>query len=132
MKLDFAPMEGITGRDFRELHAACFPGVDRYWLPFLSPAASHQLTPRQKRDLEPGALGRERLVPQVLTRDPADFLWAASAIAELGYEELNLNLGCPSGTVVSKGRGVGLLRDPEALDRFLEAIFAAAPIPFSV
>ena len=132
MKLDFAPMEGITGRDFRELHAACFPGVDRYWLPFLSPAASHQLTPRQKRDLEPGALGRERLVPQVLTRDPADFLWAASAIAELGYEELNLNLGCPSGTVVSKGRGAGLLRDPEALDRFLEAIFAAAPIPVSV
>ncbi len=132
MKLDFAPMEGITSRDFREAHAACFPGVDRYWLPFLSPASAHQLTPRQKRDLDPGPLGCARLVPQILSRDPADFLWAASAVAELGYPEVNLNLGCPSGTVVSKGRGAGLLRDPEALDRFLEAVFAAAPLPISV
>ena len=132
MTLDFAPMEGITSRAFRELHAACFPGVDRYWLPFLSPAGAHALTPRQKRDLEPGPLGCGRLVPQILTKEPADFLWAASAVAELGYREVNLNLGCPSGTVVGKGKGSGMLRDPEALDRFLEAIFAAAPIPISV
>lgn len=132
MTLDFAPMEGITSRAFRELHAACFPGVDRYWLPFLSPAGSRQLTPRQRRELEPGPLGLERLVPQVLTKDPEEFLWTASALAELGYGEVNLNLGCPSGTVVSKGKGAGMLRDPAALDRFLEAIFAAAPIPVSV
>ena len=132
MKLDFAPMEGITGRDFREVHGACFPGVDRYRLPFLSPAADHHLTPRQRRDLEPGALGLSRLLPQVLTKDPADFLWAASALAELGYTQADLNLGCPSGTVVGKGKGSGLLRDPAALDRFLETIFTAAPIPVSV
>lgn len=132
MRLDFAPMEGITGRDFREVHRACFPGVDRYRLPFLSPAADHHLTPRQRRDLEPGSLGLSRLLPQVLTKDPGDFLWAASALAELGYEQVDLNLGCPSGTVVGKGKGSGLLRDPAALDRFLEAIFAAAPIPVSV
>ncbi len=132
MRLDFAPMEGITGRDLREVHRACFPGVDRYRLPFLSPAADHHLTPRQRRDLEPGSLGLSRLLPQVLTKDPGDFLWAASALAELGYEQVDLNLGCPSGTVVGKGKGSGLLRDPAALDRFLEAIFAAAPIPVSV
>lgn len=132
MSLDFAPMEGVTGRDLRELHAACFPGVDRYWLPFLSPAANRQFTPRQRRELDPGPLGCRRLVPQVLTRDPADFLWAAAALGELGYEEVNLNLGCPSGTVVSKGKGAGMLRDPEALDRFLEAVFAAAPLPVSL
>ncbi len=132
MKLDFAPMEGITGRDFREVHAACFPGVDRYRLPFLSPAADRHLTPRQRRDLEPGPLGFARLLPQVLTKDPGDFLWAASALAELGYETVDLNLGCPSGTVVGKGKGAGMLRDPAALDRFLETVFAAAPLPISV
>lgn len=132
MRLDFAPMEGITGRDLRELHAVCFPGVDRYWLPFLSPASSHRLTPRQMRDLAPGTLGCVRLVPQVLTKDPEDFLWAAEAIGALGYRELNLNLGCPSGTVVSKGKGAGLLRDPEALDRFLDAVFSRTPISVSV
>ena len=132
LRLDFAPMEGITGRDFRELHAACFSGVERYWLPFLSPAAAHQLTPRQRHELEPGSLGCKRLVPQVLSRDPEDFLWAAEAIGELGYAEVNLNLGCPSGTVVSKGKGAGMLREPERLDRFLEAIFSRSPIPVSV
>ena len=132
MRLDFAPMEGITGRDLREVHAACFPGVDRYRLPFLSPAADHHLTPRQRRDLDPGSLGLARLLPQVLTKDPEDFLWAASALGELGYEQVDLNLGCPSGTVVGKGKGSGLLRDPAALDRFLEAIFAQAPLPVSV
>ena len=132
MKLDFAPMEGITGRDLREVHAACFPGVDRYRLPFLSPAADHHLTPRQRRDLDPGSLGLARLLPQVLTKDPDDFLWAAGALGDLGYAQVDLNLGCPSGTVVGKGKGSGLLRDPAALDRFLEAIFSAAPLPISV
>ena len=132
MTLDFAPMEGITGRDFRQVHAACFPGVDRYWMPFLSPASSHQLTARQLRELDPGPLGCERLIPQVLTKDPEDFRWAAAALGELGFREVDLNLGCPSGTVVSKGKGAGMLRDPDALDRFLEAIFTDAPLPISV
>ena len=93
MTLDFAPLEGITSRDFREVHAACFPGVDRYWIPFLSPTSARQLTARQLRELDPGPLGCERLVPQLLTKEPADFLWAAGAIAALGYREVNLNLG---------------------------------------
>ena len=101
MGLDFAPMEGISSRAFRETHAACFGGVERYWLPFFSPTSVHQLPPRQKRELEPGPLDIERLVPQVLTREPEDFLWAAEALGELGYGEVNLNLGCPSGTVTS-------------------------------
>ena len=132
MTLDYAPMEGVTSRDFREVHAACFPGVDRYWMPFLSPTAAHQLTARQLRELEPGPLGCARLVPQVLTRNADDFRWAAEAIGALGYPEVNLNLGCPSGTVVSKGKGAGMLRDPDALDRFLETIFTDAPLPISV
>lgn len=132
MRLDFAPMEGITGRAFRETHAACFAGVERYWMPFLSPTAEHKLTPRQLRELEPGSLGAARLVPQVLTRDPEDFLWAVTAIGELGYSEVNLNLGCPSGTVVGKGKGAGMLRDPAALDRFLDTVFSRSELPISV
>ena len=132
MRFDFAPMEGITGRTFRELHAAWFPGVDRYCLPFVSPTSVRQLTPRQRTELDPGALGCDRLLPQILTASAEDFLWCASAMAELGYREVNLNLGCPSGTVVGKGKGAGLLRDPGALDRFLEAIFSASPVAVSV
>ncbi len=132
MRFAFAPMEGITGRTLRELHAAWFPGADCYCLPFISPTETRQLTPKQRRELEPGTLGCGRLLPQILTKSPADFLWCAGEIAALGYREVNLNLGCPSGTVVGKGKGAGLLRDPAALDRFLEAIFRDAPIPVSV
>ena len=132
MRLYFAPLEGITGKTFREVHAACFPGVDRYCLPFLSPTQVHQLTPRERRALEPGPLDQSRLLPQLLTHSAEDFLWAASALAELGYTRVDLNLGCPSGTVVGKGKGAGMLRDPAALDRFLEAVFAACPIEISV
>ena len=132
MRLCFAPMEGVTGRTFRELHAACFPGIDRYCLPFLSPTQDHLLTPRQRRELDPGELGCDRLLPQILTKDAEDFLWAASAMAELGYREVNLNLGCPSGTVVSKGKGAGMLRDLSALARFLDRVFSESPIAVSV
>lgn len=132
MRFAFAPMEGITGRILRELHAARFPGVDCYGLPFVSPTEVHQLTPKQRRELEPGALGCDRLLPQILTKNAADFLWCAGEIAGLGYREVNLNLGCPSGTVVSKGKGAGLLRDVDALDRFLETVFRESPIAVSV
>ena len=132
LRYAFAPMEGITGKIFREIHAAHFPGIDRYCLPFFSPTEIHVLTPRQKRELEPGPLSCARLLPQLLTKSADDFLWCASAIADLGYGEINLNLGCPSGTVVSKGKGAGMLRDPDALDRFLDAVFSRCPIPISV
>ena len=132
MNCYFAPMEGITSRTFRELHAKFFPGVDRYCLPFLSPTREHILTDRQRRELDPGTLGCGRLVPQILTAEAEDFLWAAGEMAGLGYREVDLNLGCPSGTVVSKGKGAGMLRDPERLRRFLDAIFAAAPVAVSV
>ncbi len=132
MEFLFAPMEGITSRTFRELHAEHFPGVDRYCLPFLSPTREHILTDRQRRELDPGRLGCDRLVPQILTADAEDFLWAAGEMAALGYPEADLNLGCPSGTVVGKGKGAGMLRDLDALRRFLDAVYAAAPIPVSV
>lgn len=131
-QLLFAPMEGLTSRTFREVHAAHFSGVDRYYAPFLAPTQVHRLTPVQLRELDPGSLGVERVVPQLLTKSAEDFLWAARALAELGYREINLNLGCPSGTVVSKGKGAGMLRDPAALARFLDEVFAACPVSLSV
>ena len=56
----------------------------------------------------------------------------ARQCGDLGYPQVNLNLGCPSGTVTAKGKGSGMLRDPAVLDRFLEEIFTGAEIPISV
>ena len=81
MRYAFAPMEGVTGRTLRELHAAWFPGTDCYCLPFLSPTDNRQLTPKQRREMDPGPLGFDRLLPQILTINPADFLWCAGELS---------------------------------------------------
>lgn len=132
MYLDFAPLEGITTALYRQLHHAFFPGVDRYYAPFLSPTQDHRLTPRELRELLPEHNQGLTLIPQLLTKNPADFLWAAGELAAMGYEEVNLNLGCPSGTVTAKGKGAGMLGDTAALDRFLAEIFTHAPCRISI
>ena len=132
MQYYFAPMEGLTDSVYRRLHHTYFPGVDRYYMPFISPTVHRSLTPREARELPCADSEAFVAIPQIMTKVPEDFLWAAVQCAELGYGEVNLNLGCPSGTVVAKGKGSGMLADPESLDRFLDGIFTAAPLPVSV
>ena len=132
MRYYFAPMEGLTDSIYRRLHHKYFPGVDRYYMPFLSPTIHRQLTHKEDRELPMADSVDFLAVPQVLTKVPEDFLWAAEVCCDRGYEEVNLNIGCPSGTVVSKGKGSGMLRDTNALDRFLEEVFSKSPLPISV
>lgn len=124
MEYYFAPMEGVTGAIYRGVHHRHFPGVDAYYMPFLSPTREHVFTPRDLRNTAPEHNRGFRAVPQLLTRSGPDFLWAAHALYEMGYDEVNLNLGCPSGTVTAKGKGAGLLARPEELERFLDEIFS--------
>ena len=101
---DFAPMEGLTDHIYRELHHRYFPGVDRYYTPFFSPTIHRSLTPRERLELPPADAMGYCLVPQILTKVPEDFLWMAEQCREQGYTVVNLNLGCPSGTVTAKGK----------------------------
>ena len=132
MKYYFAPMEGLTDSIFRQVHHRYFPGVDTYFMPFLSPTVHRRLTPREERELPAADSVPFRAVPQVLTKDSDSFLWAAQVCLDRGYDEVNLNCGCPSGTVVAKGKGSGMLANPDALDRFLGEVFAKSPISISV
>jgi tRNA-dihydrouridine synthase len=101
-------------------------------MPFLSPTIHRSLTHREDRELPVADSVPFCAVPQVLTKVSEDFLWAAQVCRDRGYDEVNLNVGCPSGTVVSKGKGSGMLRDPDHLDRFLDEIFSASVLPVSV
>lgn len=132
MRCYFAPMEGLTDSIYRRLHHQYFPGLDRYYMPFLSPTVHRTLTNREERELPLADTESFVAIPQILTKVPEDFLWAAEVIKDRGYAEVNLNVGCPSGTVTAKGKGSGMLRDPEGLKRFLDTIFAASPLPISV
>ena len=90
----------------------------------LSPTTNEKLTPRQKRDVLPEYNEGVPAVPQLLTKSAADCIWAVNALHDLGYPEVNLNLGCPSGTVTAKGKGAGFLAHPDELDRFFDEVFA--------
>ncbi len=127
-----APLEGITDSIYRRLHHRYFPGVDRYYTPFFSPTVHRALTAREARELPPADSLDVQVVPQLLTKSAEDFIWMTGVCKDLGYQEINLNLGCPSGTVTAKGKGSGMLREPEALTKFLDEIFSGTALPISI
>ncbi len=132
MNVYFAPLEGLTDSIYRKLHNRFFPGIYQYYTPFFSPTIHRTLTPKELRELPPAEENGYRVIPQILTKSPEDFLWMAQQCKELGYPEVNLNLGCPSGTVTAKGKGSGMLRNPEELDCFLNKIYNCAPLDISI
>jgi len=126
IKFYFAPMEGVTGYTLRNVHHACYPGIDAYFTPFISPNQHHAVNPKEHRDVVQANNPGVPLVPQVLTNKAELFLWSARELKEkYGYNEVNLNLGCPSKTVVSKHKGSGFLEDTEKLDKFFDEVFTA-------
>ena len=130
--LSFAPLEGITGWIFRQVHHAMFPGLSRYYTPFFAPTADSPLTGRGLRDMHPDHNRGVPVVPQLLTNRAEDFIASARLLQDLGYKEVNLNLGCPSGTVVAKKKGAGFLSQPQALARFLDQIFQTLDVNISI
>lgn len=133
MILSLAPMEGITGHVFRRAHAECFGALDRYYTPFVCPPrVGSGFGKRAQKELDPEANRGLNVIPQLLTKDADEFVWAAGLLAQMGYAEVNLNLGCPSGTVVSRGKGAGFLAHPDELEAFLRNICARSPLPVSV
>ena len=132
MNYYFAPMEGLTDSIYRLQHHRFFGGVDRYYMPFFSPTIHRTLTSKETRELPRADSVPFTVVPQVMTKCAEDFLWAAEVVRDLGYNEINLNIGCPSGTVVAKGKGSGMLRDLEELTKFFDSIFAVSPLPVTV
>lgn len=127
--ISLAPMEGITTYVYRNALNRHFGGVDKYYTPFLT---ASNIKGREKRDVDPANNDVNILIPQVLVNDAELFLTIAKQLQALGYNEVNLNLGCPSGTVTAKGRGAGFLDKTDELDRFLEQIFDKSPIDISI
>ena len=134
MLLSLAPMEGITGYAFRRVHAEVFGALDRYYTPFISPLpkVGTPFSKRNSRELAPANNEGLNVVPQLLANDADRFVWAAGLLADMGYKEVNLNLGCPSGTVVAKEKGSGLLRNLPRLEAFLVDVCERSPLPVSV
>lgn len=123
MKYYFAPLEGITGYIYRQVHHAFYPGMDRYYTPFIVPKEKKCLNTKERNDVLPEHNQGMVVIPQIMTNQAEEFLRISKVLhQEYGYQEVNLNLGCPSKTVVSKKRGSGFLALPDQLESFLTQV----------
>ena len=127
-----APMEGITNATFRRTYHAHFKSMDKYFTPFLCPHTKRDLTTKEKKEILPENNEGMYVVPQILTNQAEGFLETAGKLEQYGYREINLNLGCPSKTVITKGRGSGFLAFPAELRDFLDKIFSKTNLKVSI
>lgn len=131
MNLYFAPMEGITTYTYRNTHSEIFGFCDEYYAPFIVPTDNEKISMKTLRDIK---AENNTCLPkvQVMCTTGTAFCEFAKKIKDIGYREVNLNLGCPSGTVVKKSRGAGALKDTDELRKFLEYIFTYADIEITI
>lgn len=130
--LELAPLEGITTYVYRNAYARHFGDIDRYYTPFLSLHKEKEFNHKERQEILPENNEGLKVIPQVLTNSAEDFLRAAEKLKALGYDEVNINMGCPSGTVTTKAKGAGMLSDTERLKVFLDEVFAKTPMKISV
>lgn len=123
MKLYLAPMEGITGFIYRNTYNRYFGQIDKYFTPFISPGEHRSYKSKELKDVLPENNQGMKVAVQPLTNNAGDFVYTAKRLYEMGHTEVNLNLGCPSKTVVTKAKGAGFLAFPERLDAFFSEIF---------
>lgn len=132
MQYYLAPLEGITTYVYRNAYHKHFRKMDKYFTPFIVPHKDKKFNTRELKELSPEHNQGLNVIPQLLTNNAEDFLKTANEIVQMGYDEINLNLGCPSKTVVTKKKGSGFLAYPEELDRFLDDILDKADFKISV
>ena len=132
MRYYLAPMEGVTTEIFRRAYHKFFRPMDKYFTPFLVPHTKKGFNASELREILPENNEGMYVVPQILTNNAQDFLRTVKKLEDYGYQEVNLNLGCPSKTVANKFRGSGFLAKPEELNRFLDEIYRGTDVKISI
>jgi tRNA-dihydrouridine synthase len=120
-----APLKGITDAIFRTTYAEFFNGIDWAVTPFLTTVRGTRVKPSYLRQVLPENNRMMPVVPQIMSKTAANFTSLAQALFDLGYETVNWNLGCPYPMVAKKGRGSGLLSNPQAVQAFLDQALPA-------
>ena len=132
IRLSLGPFQGITDAPFRNVFKKHFGGIDKYYTPFFTGIQKDHAKNLQVEEIDPTCNDVETLTPQILSTDAEEILRFASQCKELGYKEINLNMGCPFPRVANKKRGSGLLPYPEKIEAMLNAVFERIDLNFSI
>lgn len=127
-----SPLQGFTDFRFRNAFNQYFGGIDTYYSPYIRLNGTLEIKPAYDRDLLIKNNTELEVIPQIMTNDADEFLFVANYIKQLGYNELNWNLGCPYPMVVNRGMGSGLICEPQKIDSILERVHAESDIIVSM
>ena len=130
--LSLGPFQGITDAPFRSVFQRHFGGIDKFYTPFFTGIQKDHAKNLQGEEIDPRCNDVETLTPQILSTDAEEVLRFAKQCKQLGYKEINLNMGCPFPRVANKKRGCGLLPYPDKVEELFERIFEEIDINFSV
>lgn len=132
-KIYQAPLQGFTDFGFRKVLAESFGGIDKFFIPYISYGKGHEIKRSQLREVFPENNQSLPVVAQVLFSDGTELTELVSILKDYGYNEINLNLGCPYPMVTNKGRGAALLEKPEVLFEALQQLYSKnSQVRFSV
>jgi tRNA-dihydrouridine synthase B len=120
--LYMAPLKGLTDHIFRSTFADHFGGFDLAVAPFIASTQSLVIKRKYVKDVLPENNTRLPVIPQILSKTPADFIFLANTLYDLGYDTVNWNLGCPSPMVARKQRGSGMLPFTDRIQTFLDRV----------
>lgn len=130
--LYLAPIRGLTDHLFRDCFSSHFSGFDCAVAPFINPQRHSNFSNRHLADILPENNQKLKIIPQILHTHSDDFLFLCERIADLGYTEVNWNLGCPMPMVAGKKRGSGFLPYPDEIIRFLDTVVAKMKLQLSI
>ncbi|MES2799951.1 MAG: tRNA-dihydrouridine synthase family protein [Bacteroidota bacterium] len=127
-----SPLQGFTDYRFRNAFQRYFGGIDVFYAPYVRLNGTFEIKPVYERDLNPKNNVGVNLIPQIITNDADEFLFVANYVKELGYTELNWNLGCPYPMVTNRGMGSGLICNSPKIDAILNRVHNESDIIVSM
>jgi len=117
-----SPLQGFTDFRFRNAFHKYFGGIDTFYSPYIKLNGKLVIKGSYERDILPENNDTLQVIPQIITNDAEEFLFVANYVKQLGYNELNWNLGCPYPMVAKCGMGSGLISNTERIDHILERV----------
>jgi tRNA-dihydrouridine synthase len=127
-----SPLQGFTDFRFRNAQNKLFGGIDTFYSPYIRLNGKMVIKPSYERDLLSENNLDLEVIPQVITNDADEFLFVAKYVRELGYKELNWNLGCPYPMVTKSGMGSGLISNPDKINNILHRAHTESDILVSM
>jgi tRNA-dihydrouridine synthase len=122
-----APLQGFTTVFHRVAFHQSIGGIDKFFTPFFEKGRKRPFDPRLLPEIDPSLNQGLALVPQVIAADIQFFKTFCEEVSQLGYREVNLNVGCPYPPLVKRGMGGGMLSHPDMLARLLDHFYTEFP-----